>query len=357
MFFVRRSLAKWGQWGVLALALSSATAGRAIAAPLYRISEAPAVEGTLPVAVAINDLGVVVGTLHPATGSRRVYRWREGRPLGLAPLGDPDHEQFAVSVDHLGAVSYSVARRGNILPGKHLRTEVWARGTQAAKKLPGTYSFFGNAAGDLVISGERRPCALRERGGTVTEIGAPNLAEMYDLNNHRQVVGTSNGRPVWWSPERGLMAIPALEDQPLVAATAVNDKGEVALMTGPFELARDDPDNAPNAVYVWSAAAGAQPMGSLPECAWYRPARMANQGTVVGDCYAEPSPLSEQHAFAWSADSGLYLLGSQIDPTDPLAGQYRMRKAVDVNASGQILVEAVHQVESRQRVLVLTPVE
>lgn len=357
MFFVRRSIAMWGRWGAMAMALSSATAGLATAAPLYRISEVPAVEATLPVAVAINDLGVVTGTLHPATGSRRVYRWREGQPLGLAPLGDPKHEQFAVSVDHLGAVSYSVARRGNILPGKHLRTEVWARGTQAAKKLPGVFSFFGNPAGDLVVSGEHRAYALRERGGTVTEIDAPSLAAMYDLNNHRQVVGTSNGRPVWWSPERGLEAIPALEDEPLVAATAVNDNGDVALMTGPFELARDDPDNAPNAVYVWSAAAGVQPMGALPECAWYRPARMANQGTAVGDCYAQPSPLSEQHAFAWSADSGLYLLGSQIDPADPLAGQYRMRRAVGVNASGQILVEAEHKAELRQRVLVLTPVQ
>jgi hypothetical protein len=337
------------------LALSSAAAQAATAAPLYRISEVPAVAGTMPMPVAINDLGVVVGTLYPQTGNRRVFRWREGRPLELAPLGNPKYEQDAVSVDHLGAVSYAVGWPGNIFPGKHLRTEVWGRGTQVAKKLPGLYSFFGNAAGDLVISGDRRAYALRERDGTLTEIEAPPKADVFDLNNRQQVVGTSAGRPVWWSPDSGLKVIPALEDEPLVAAKAVNDKGDVALMTGPFELARDDPDNAPNAVYVWNSATGVQPIGALPDCAWYHPYRMANQGTVVGDCYAEPSPLSEQHAFAWSAGSGIYLLDSQIDPADPLVGQYRMRRAVGVNGSGQILVEAVHQAQGRQRVLVLTP--
>lgn len=354
MFVVRRGIATLARCGVTVLALWAAAAA---AAPLYRISEVPAVRGTLSVAGGINDLGVVVGTLHPPSGDQRVFRWREGRPLELAPLDNPKLEQFAVSVDQMGAVAYTVSWQGDFWPGKFLRTEVWGQRPVAAKKLRGLYSFFGNGAGDLVVRGDKRAYALRERDGTLTDIGAPDDARMFDVNDRQQVTGVHDGRPVWWSRATGLQEIPALQDEPLVAAKAINDRGDVALMTGPFELARDNPDNAPNALYFWNADTGVQPMGTLADCAWYHPHRLSPLGTAVGYCYAEPSPVSEQHAFAWDAASGIYLLGSQIDPADSLAGVYRLTQAVAVNRSGQILVEATHKVERRRRLLVLTPVQ
>jgi hypothetical protein len=353
MIVVRGGIAALARCGVTVLALWAATA---TAAPRYRISEVPEVPGMRPVAVGINDLGVVVGTLHPANGSRRVFRWREGRPVELAPQDNPKLEQFAMSVDHLGAVSYHVSWPGNVFPGKFLRTEVWGRRAVAVKKLSGVYSFFGNTEGDLIIRGDKRDYALREREGTQIDIVAPDDAQMFDLNNLQQVVGTSRGHPVRWSRATGLEVIPALQDEPLVAAKAINDRGDVALMTGPFELARDDPNNAPNAVYLWNAETGVQPLGTHLQCAWYRPQRIGPQGTVVGDCYAEASPLSDQHAFAGDAASGIYLLRSRIDPADPLAGVYWMFNAVGINRSGQILVEAWHKDERSQRLLVLTPV-
>lgn len=349
-----RGAATWVRCGLTVLALC---AGASHAAPLYRIAEMPDVADTSPLPQAINDDGVVVGTLYPTWGNRRAYRWQEGGALELAPLENPKLAQFAVSVDRAGAVSYSVGWPGNTFPGKHLRTEVWGRGSTVAKRLPGIDAYFGNTAGDLVIDGDTRVYALRERNGTLTEIDAPVRAEMFDINNRQQVVGTSGGRPVSWSVAGGLRKIPALQDEPLVAAKAVNDAGDVVLMTGPFELALNDPKNAPNAVYFWSASTGVQALGSHANCAWYEPRKVNAQKTAVGSCYAQATPISEQYAFAWNAESGIYLLESQVDPVDPLVGQYRIQRAVGINRSGQVLVEATHKTQHLQRVLVLTPVQ
>jgi hypothetical protein len=331
-------------------------AASAVAAPpLYRITEVPTDSG-YPAARGINDLGVIVGTLYG--DDRRAFRWHEGRPVEFAPVDNPRHEQYAVSVDELGAISYSVQWPGIIFPGKFLRTEVWGKRAVPAKKLRGVYSFFGNTAGDLIVRGDKRAYALRQRDGTVTDIGRrDDDVELNDLNNLQQAVGLRQpGRPVLWARGAGFTDIPALQDEPLVSAEAINDQGDVALMTGPFELSGNDPDNAPNAVYLWNAAKGVQPLGTVAACVWYRPRKVGPQGTVVGDCHAEASPLSAHHAFAADAVNGVYMLESQIDPADPRATRYEMLQAMAINASGQIAVEAVDRNETSPKLLLLTPV-
>lgn len=357
MFVVRRGLAAFARSGLSLVGLW--VAATAVAAPpLYKITEVPT-DGGMPVAVAINDQGVVAGTLYPPLGGhRRAFRWHEGVPVELAPLDDPRHEQYAVSVDHLGAIAYWVQWPGIIFPGKFLRTEVWGKRAAPAKKLRGVFTFFGNTAGDLIIDGDKRVYALRERDGTVTEMGRrDDNVTVNDLNNLQQAVGHRRpGRPVIWARGAGFTDIPALTDEPLVSAQAINDQGDVALMTGPFELSRDGPDNAPNAIHLWNATTGVKPLGMHPDCAWHQPRKINARGTVVGDCYAQASPLSAHHAFAADADNGIYLLESQVDPADPNAGRYQMLTAIGINRSGQVVVEALDRVDPGQKVLLLTPV-
>ncbi|MEK8033837.1 hypothetical protein AACH06_23685 [Ideonella sp. DXS29W] len=354
MSIVWRGAATWART-VVSLAALWAAHGAMAALPLYRISVVPT-EGDLASAEAINDQGVIVGTLHG--DKARAFRWREGRAVEWAPLDDPRREQFAVSVDEQGAMSYWVQWPGNVWPGKFLRTEVWAKGTTPAKKLRGVFSYFGNTAGDLIVDGQERTYALRERDGTVTELGlADDKVELNDLNNRQQVVGhRKSGRPVMWTRGAGFTDIPALPDEPQVSARAVNDRAEVALMTGPFDLSLNGPDNAPNAIYLWSVGNGVQSLGSSADCAWYQPIKLGAHGTVVGQCYAQPSPVSAQHAFAADATHGVYLLESCVDPADPQAGRYDIWKAVGINQSGQIAAEAYDRVQRVQKVILLTPV-
>lgn len=360
MSVLRRGLATWAlaRHGVSIVALSAATSAALAAPPLYRITELPDVGTAMPVAVALNDQGVIAGTLFPVGGNRRAFRWHEGRPIEFAPLDDSHHEQATVALDEQGAMAYWVEWPGNGLPGKFLRTEVWGRRAAPAKKLRGVFSFFGNAAGDLIIDGDQRVYALRERDGTVTDMGRrDDNVELNDLNNLKQAVGHRRpGRPVLWTRGAGYTDIPALPDEPLVSAQAINDQGDVVLMTGPFELSRDGPDNAPNAIYVWNADQGTQPLSASADCAWYQPRKLNAGGTVVGHCYASPSPLSAQHAFAADADNGIYLLESRIDPADPNAARFNMLNAIGINRSGQIAVEALDRIDPGQKVLLLTPV-
>ena len=154
---------------VVFLAASVAVA----APPLYRITEVP-VAGGMPVAEAINDQGVIVGTLHG--DKARAYRWRDGRSVEFAPLDDPHREQYAVSVDERGAMSYWVQWPGNGLPGKFLRTEVWAQGATPAKKLRGVFSYFGNTAGDLVVDRRAVGRTTRARFRCTNRPGTGSLA-------------------------------------------------------------------------------------------------------------------------------------------------------------------------------------
>ncbi len=326
-----------------------------VAAPVYRVAEVPEQAGALPVAVGLSDEGVVVGDMHVAGESPRVFRWRAGPMLEFAPRDDPKFVQHAVSIDRRGAVAYTVSWPGQGFPGKFLRTEVWGARSTPAKKLRGLYTYFGNAAGDLIADGGQATYALRMRDGTLIDIPAPAGTQLFDLNDRQQVVGVSNGRPFGWSPAAGADSFAAVQGQPAVAAVAINDRGDVALMSGPLELARDDPDNAPNTLYFRPAGADVRAIEPIPACAWYRPRRLGPGGTMVGHCFAEPSPLSREHAFAWDAASGVYLLADQIDPLDPLAGAYDLTKAVAINRSGQILVQAWHRTDGRPRLLVLTP--
>ncbi|WP_374568102.1 hypothetical protein [Ideonella sp.] len=355
MSVLRRGLATWARKGVSFIGLCAA-AGAFAAPPLYRIAEAPT-EGGIPVAKGINDRGVIVGTLYGDTGERRAFRWHEGRPVDFAPVDDPRHEQYAISIDELGAISYWVQWPGIIFPGKFLRTEVWRKGAAPAKKLRGVYSFFGNTAGDLIVRGDKRSYALRERDGALTDIGrGDDDFLLNDLNNLQQAVGVRGaGRPVLWARGKGVTEIPALPDK-RVSAAAINDKGDVALMTSPFDLTFNGPENGPNTIHLWSADKGVQSLGEHADCVWYRPRKVGPQGTMVGDCFAEPTPLSAQHAFAADAVNGIYMLESQIDPADPNATRYEMRRALGINASGQIAVEAMGRNAEGPKLLLLTPV-
>lgn len=199
----------------------------------------------------INNVGQVVGVLGAGA-----FRWTTAG--GLESLAIPVQNTAAQAINRLGEVAGLAQIEGC---GGTTRPVIWDIAGQPrdldltgflASLAPYTLlcnaMAFGindsaNAVGSVhfvFASGEAWRLAFLSQNTSSQALGelpfdpqvGPRSTDAYDINNHDQIVGTSNGRAFRWIPQAGLEDLNSLLDVSgagwtLLSASAINDAGQI----------------------------------------------------------------------------------------------------------------------------------
>ncbi len=276
-------------------------------------------------AAAINDLGFEAGAAFVGSGSvQHAVLWVYGFAFDLGSLAGP-------------AASSSV-----VFPGLNDRGEVVGI-TEIATPDPLNEPF---SCGFFITRAPGTSCVgFAWRNGAMTALptlgGSNGFAA--GVNNLGQVVGwaetathdpTCNPpqvrqfRAVVWEPNGQLVQLPAFHGEPDQAAVAINDKGQVAGISG---ICGDAVGalSAKHAV-LWDGGTMTD-LGNLGGVGWNTPLAINDQGVIVGFTnLANDASILQFHAFVWTRSSGReHDLG--VLPGDAIS------EATSVNDQGQIV--------------------
>jgi probable HAF family extracellular repeat protein len=165
-----------------------------------------------------------------------------------------------------------------------------------------------------------------------------------DINNLGQVVGycALAGAPTrgfLWSSAAGIQPVGMLPGGLGSAAVGINDLGEIVGTSDHGNF------NTPHAV-LWNRVGVAQDLGLLPGGSFSAAFAINVLGTVVGNGNFTGS---QSHAFVWSAKSGMRDLNALI----PANSGWELLGAVAINVAGQIV--GMGTVNGTQHAFMLTP--
>ncbi len=216
-------------------ALSLAISQPASAKAQYSFVDLGTLGGTLANAFDINTAGQVVGYSKDASGLNHGFLWSDGHMIDLGNLGSD-----------LGTIAYSINDNGDVVgssayPGSTTHAFLWSKGHMTDLGIPGTgdtssYAPAINKFGQVVVQSCNNVAGTCHsyiwKQGAFTELGTLGGQSTYavDINNHGQVVGTSqNGygemHAFLW--EKGHMTDLGTLGGMRSVATAINDRGQI----------------------------------------------------------------------------------------------------------------------------------
>jgi probable HAF family extracellular repeat protein len=296
----------------------------------YHVIKLHGLGGTASGGNGINNLGWVTGTSTiDEDAATHAMLWVFGIPIDLGTLGAAPTANSAVIwpvKNGRGVISgitevpgddpfgedWSCSAFMAKTPGHVCRGFVWEDGEmRALPTLGGTHGF---ATG------------TNNRGQTVG--WAENSFEDPTCNRTTQFL---QFRAVVWGPDPDqLRELPPLGDDTVSSATAINDKGQVAGISGICSQAVGEL-SAIHAV-IWERDGTITDLGNLGGVAWNTPMAMNDRGEVVGFANAagtEPPTAFNYRAFRWTRKTGMQDLGT-------LDGDTRAQ-ALGINERGQVV--------------------
>jgi probable HAF family extracellular repeat protein len=305
---------------------------RAVAAAVqYQVVKLPSL-GVLNRGMAINSQGWVAGWAQQANGSRRAAFWRGDAYGALGTLGGPSTMVPWPGQNDAGVI-VGISHTGDTDPND----EEWSC-----------------ELGDFVLETTDLACrGFVYDNGTMREL--PTLGGTHgfatDVNNSGLVVGWAETatpdstcvdaqvlqfRAVVWDPKAGngkvkVRALRPFGDDPVSAATVINDQGEVAGISGICDQAVGR-FSAIRAV-VWDKSGKPAEIPNLGGRTWHTPMDMNERGDVVGFSNPEgedPEGDFIAQAFLWVRGSTIAVNLGTLDD-DPLS------EAFAINEEGQIV--------------------
>lgn len=322
------------------------TAGRADAAPAYRITNLGVLPGdSVSVATDLNNHGEVVGTTGSAS-SGRAFIWRGGVMTELAPLpAESDNSAPYAINDHGQVIGQYRQVNGGSSAGF-----LWDSGTVSSIGL----AFELNNAGQSVGASDTSPTqAMLWDGTTATVLGAlPSTTGTvaWDINESGRVVGHGvraggSYTALLWengnTTEIGDLAGGAYDS----IAAGINDLGQVV---GTGTVATSAGGSASHA-FLWDRGVMTD-LGDLPGGNDLSVGLdINNAGQVVG--YSSADFID--HGFLWDLGT-MFDLNMLIDDADPLKSVTEIRMAYSINDRGQIAGWAI--IQGQGRAVLLSPV-
>jgi len=309
--------------------------------PAYLGAQAPTVEmidlGTLEQgaqsrAAAVNDLGHVVGWSSTASGQGRAFLWTAATRtmVDLGSFGGTD--TFATDVNEVG----HVVGKSNTPTAGHAFLWTAESGMRDLGTLGGAESVAMaiSNAGHVVgysntTSGAYHAFLWTATGGMIdlgTLGGLHSYA--YAVNDAGQVVGTSwttasgVGHAFLWTSESGMVDLGTLDGTPQSSAVAINAAGDVVGYSSTVYESY---------AFVWNATTGMErlTLGGRGEAT-----DISDNGHVVGTSQATPGV--QYRAFLWTRLDGIRSLGTLIGETDPVTPGNDSR-ANAVNDAGHVV--------------------
>jgi probable HAF family extracellular repeat protein len=299
---------------IAALALAGFVVGAATPAPeeertVYAVVNLPSLGGTVSSGNSLNDRGWAAGTSNlPGDTTQHAALWVGGtvmaRGIDLGTLGGPNSGVIWPVHDEVGLIS-GIAETNEADPlgerwscsaffpartGKICRGVVWQG--NAIRALPTLGGNNGFATG----SNNRRQVA----GWTETSLRDPTCVPPQVLQF----------LPVVWGPGRDqIEPLPLLAGDTSGAATTINDRGQVAGISGICDRAVGR-FSAAHAV-LWENG-GALDIGNLGGVAWNTPMAINEWGDVAGfsNVSAADGGAFNAHAFLWTRRDGIRDLGA-----------------------------------------------
>jgi probable HAF family extracellular repeat protein len=271
---------------------------------MYHVFKLDGLGGTSSAGNGINDLGWVTGI--SSTGDNATTRatlWFFGLPIDLGTAGDRNTNSGTIwPVKNNRGVISGITE----VPGEDPYDEDWA----CSAFMPRTPGHV--CRGFVWEDGQMR--ALPTLGGT--------HGFATGTNDRRQTVGWAekavedptcnrttqflNFWAVLWGPGRDqIRELPPLGDDTTSAATAINNGGQVAGISGICSQGIGEL-SAIHAV-IWQPDGTITDLGSLGGVAWNTPMAMNDRGDVVGFANAagtEPSTRFNYRAFIWTEAAG-----------------------------------------------------
>ena len=296
--------------------------------PRYRVTLLGSLGGTSGAGSSVNDRGWVAGFSNlPGDQNTHAVVWRQGKAIDLGTLGGPNSAVLWPVKNNQGLVA-GVAETARTDP----LGEAWS-----------CSFFFPSATGHTCLGfvwqdGHMRGLpTLGGDNGFAT--GANKLGQVVGWAENRVHDPTCNPpqvlqfRAMVWDTRHGhprARELPPLRGDTTSAATAINDHGQIAGISGVCD----------NAVGRFSAAHAvlwehgkALDLGSLGGVAWNTPMAIDQQGQVVGFANlplpgGDPGAF-DAYAFLWTRDGGMRDLGAL--PGDTTS------QALGVNGRGQVV--------------------
>jgi len=274
----------------------------------YAVTNLPSLGGTVSSGNSLNDLGWAAGTSNlPGDTTQHATLWVGtvmARGIDLGTLGGPNSGVIWPVHDEVGLIS-GIAETNEPDPlgerwscsaffpartGKICRGVVWQG--KAIRALPTLGGNNGFATG----SNNRREVA----GWTETSLRDPTCVPPQVLQF----------LPVVWGPGRDqIEPLPLLAGDTSGAATAINDRGQVAGISGICDRAVGR-FSAAHAV-LWDDG-GVLDIGNLGGVAWNTPMAINEWGDVAGfsNLSAADGGAFNAHAFLWTRRDGIRDLGA-----------------------------------------------
>jgi uncharacterized membrane protein len=270
----------------------------------YHVFKLRGLGGTASNGTGINNLGWVTGvSTLPDNAATRATLWVFGFPIDLGTLGAPNSNSAMIwPVKNIRGVLSGITE----VPGEDPFNEAWSC-SAFIPKTPGHI-----CRGFVWEHGEMR--ALPTLGGTHSFATG--------TNNRRQTVGWAENtvqdstcnqvdqflqfRAVVWGPGRDqIRQLLPQGDDPTSAATAINDRGQVAGISG---LCSNSVGgfSAIHAV-IWEPDGAITDLGSIGGVAWNTPMAINGRGDVVGFANAagtDPPDRFNYRPFLWTKQLG-----------------------------------------------------
>ncbi|GAB3355985.1 hypothetical protein [Lysobacter tyrosinilyticus] len=309
-----------------------AASGAAWAQASYRVEELESPAGASARGSSINNLGLVSGystvedTTHTPNALRHATAWFQGQTLDLGTLGHPGTSNSTVAwpVKNLNGRIVGISQTNARDPND----ELWS----CFYFFSGPYASNGKTCRGFVWEkGHMRPLPPLEGGHHSFAAGANNAGEVIGWAENGVVDPKCEApqklqfRPVIWGPREDQMrALPLIGDDTSGAATAINDSGQAAGISGICDMAVGR-YSAAHAV-VWDHGQVIELKGFAAPY-WNTPNAMNQRGDVVGFMGTPGDPNADRRkAFVWFKGS------EAIAEILPLQG--------DVYASAQGINEA-----------------
>jgi uncharacterized membrane protein len=335
-----------------AVCLCVCAAGAHPAAPVYRLTLIPALNGVTEChAASLNDAGQVAGTCFNGGGA---FLWSEA--TGSQQITDPAHPDGVIMITALNNLGRVAGTRYWSDAGEsHERGFVWDAGTGM--------TYFGDsdrfwhltslnddtvAAGfrAKLVDGDYQWAAFTwtlQDGFEKLRPYAHRVSLAFDINNGGQVVGsnfdklTGRTHAVVFEPDGSLTRIP-LPGNNRGGPTAINEAGHV---TGQMR-ASSGADHA----FLWTPDAGLLDVDPRPlRTDHSRGMDVNNAGQMVGSMSWRTGQDGMSTAFYWDSSNGMLELMTRIDPSDPLLAQidslvWYIDDPMRINRQGQIVLTA-----------------
>ncbi|MGZ3183415.1 MAG: PEP-CTERM sorting domain-containing protein [Telluria sp.] len=316
------------RWVITTAALALVLPAPALAqAPRYTVTPLHVPISHTTLALPINNLGYIAGTLDGANG-RHAYLWDGGV---VYQLGQADVESVAADLNNRNEVAATVYP-ANALPRAALFSTV--QGIRDYGNLGAPIVVTGINDAGIIVGNAQVPDSgsgdhiFTTAGGTLHDLGTFGeiQARAFDINNGNTVLATAfPEHPQTFLTDLGGIRYTLIEPG---GESLINDRGDLAGTNGSGAFFYQDGTVVPLGIPDWSIALG-----------------MNNAGWIVGGATAEPS-----RGFLWDGTHWHYLNDLLADPA------WFINYGWGINDHDQISAAGCNAVTGECSALLLTPV-